>query len=111
MMLQDFSSVTFTNPDTALFVLVAGTICTVIGLVGPFVLFRDMVQEEREEVRRRAVESMKRIAATLVLAVALSTVLYAGVVIEDPCSETYLRRVCGDLWEVCWRAGGCFLPY
>jgi hypothetical protein len=26
----------------------------------------------------------------------------------DVCSEEHLRRICGDQWEICWWAGGCW---
>ncbi len=32
-----------------------------------------------------------------------------GYPIEDPCSEEFLRRVCGDWWKECWWAGTCAL--
>lgn len=29
------------------------------------------------------------------------------IIIENPCSEQALRRVCGDDWEICWWLATC----
>jgi hypothetical protein len=33
-----------------------------------------------------------------------------AIIVTNPCSEQFLRQICGDEWEVCWWLSSCALP-
>ena len=111
MTIQRLTAVGFeTDPVSATIIVALFVLGSIAGLLGPIMLFRHIAQEERDDVRRQAVEHMRRFTAAIVLAVAFAVVLQAYPIL-DPCSEETLRRECGEWWEACWWAKGCFLPY
>ena len=105
------------TPDGKLFFLIAAVIWA-IGLVGPFWVFKHMLDDEAEDAARHSFRAaVRRLAAGAIVALCLSVGLHAArpapvtqdVVVEHPCSEEVLRRECGEWWEYCWWSKGCFL--
>jgi hypothetical protein len=64
---------------------------------------------ERERILAERAAKRAEASAQTAIVVDVAASAEGGYPVEDPCSEEFLRRVCGEWWKECWWAGTCAL--